>query len=406
MKDLQFYIISQYFLPDINGDVIRLLNSIRALRRLGVNPTVITAFPHYPNGLIPPKYRGKLFVRETWNGIKVIRSFILPLPHKGFINRLLLYLSFTFSSTLVILLEKNVDVVWAFSQKFFSYITGLMSKLIHRSKLIVDVTDVWPEAIVNTGYIKDNSSVFRIIKLFMCLLLKLADAITTLTEAMKNMLSSWGINQNKIFLVPNVIRLKSESVMSNDQPQPFRKENFVIMYSGNLGSNYDFKTLLLAASKLRHYNDINFVIRGKGEMEEYISKFIKISKLSNIKLDRKLLSEKGLVEYLRKADVFVLPMKKCPYPNASFPIKFLDYLSLGKPIVCCAEGFLAQLINKYKIGIVVPPEDPDKLINAVLTLKKDYKLIEQMTKNMNNVVRLFSPETSEKAFQAIFDLLT
>mgnify|MGYP000268171377 CR=1 FL=1 len=404
MKGLQFYIISQYFLPDINGDVIRLLNSIKALKRLGVNLTIITAFPHYPSGLIPPKYHGKLFVKETWNDIKIIRTFILPLPHKGFINRLLLYLSFTFSSTIAILLERNVDIIWAFSQKFFSYITGLASKLLHRSKVIVDITDIWPEAIVNTGYIKDCSFLFRLIKLFMCLLLKLADAITTLTEAMKNMLSSWGINQNKIFLVPNVIRLKSESTMNN-KSQPVKKENFVVMYSGNLGSNYDFKTLLLAASKLRHYSDVDFVIRGEGEMEEYISKFIKINKLNNVKLDRKLLSERELVNYLKKADVFILPMKKCPYPDASFPIKFLDYFSLGKPIVCCAEGFLAKLIDKYKIGIVVPPEDPDKLINAILALKKDCNLTKRMAKNVKDVVRHFSPETLEKAFQEVLSVM-
>ena len=107
----------------------------------------------------------------------------------------------------------------------------------------------------------------------------------------------------------------------------------------------------------------------------------------------------------KKADVFILPMKKCPYPDASFPIKFLDYLSLSKPIICCAEGFLAQLIDKYKIGIVVPPEDPDKLTNAVLALKKDCNLTKRMAKNVKDMVRYFSPETLEEAFQEVLSVM-
>lgn len=54
-------IISQYFLPDINGDVIRLLNLIDILRRNGFNITIITAFPHYPDGKIRKSIRIKYF---------------------------------------------------------------------------------------------------------------------------------------------------------------------------------------------------------------------------------------------------------------------------------------------------------------------------------------------------------
>ena len=65
-------IITQYFPPDLNGDVIRLLNVMTALKELGYLLTIVTAFPHYPKGEIPLKYRNKLLVMERWKGVDTL----------------------------------------------------------------------------------------------------------------------------------------------------------------------------------------------------------------------------------------------------------------------------------------------------------------------------------------------
>ena len=393
-------IISQYFLPDINGDVIRLLNSLKVLRKLNLDITIITAFPHYPTGKIPKKYGRKLFVRERWSNIKIIRTFILPLPHKGFIKRLLLYTSFTFSSIIAILTVGKVNMVWAFSQKFFSYMTGLTFKLIYNAKLIIDITDIWPEAIVNTGYMKNDNLMFKATKKIINFFFKMSDKITTLTKAMKDMIISRGINPYKISIIPNVIRLSPQKIQSQQT-----SEKFIVMYSGNLGPNYDFKTLLETALKLKD-EDILFIIRGTGEMESYISEYIKINRLQNLKLDKKILPKNELIKYLSRADVFLLPMKKHPYPDASFPIKFLDYLSCGKPIICCAEGFLSNLVMRYQVGIAIPPANPDKLFKAILTLKDNSETREKMSKNAQLLAsRLFSFNVLEKEFSSLIKSL-
>ena len=127
-------IISQYFLPDINGDVIRLLNIIDILRRNGYNITIITAFPHYPNGKIPIKYWNKLLFFETWKNVKIIRVPILPLAHESNLERFLLYSCFMATAVLSIPFIDTPDFIWAFSQRVFSSFTGLLFKIVFRGK--------------------------------------------------------------------------------------------------------------------------------------------------------------------------------------------------------------------------------------------------------------------------------
>lgn len=404
IKERKICIISQYFPPDLNGDVTRLLNILKALKKQGFKVTIISAFPHYPDGRIPREYWGKFFLREKWQGIEVIRTFVFPLPHRGFLNRLLIYMSFSFSASFAIFLVRDVMAVWGFSQKLFSYFPGLLFKLIYRTPLILDVTDVWPEAIVNTGYIKANSRIFRIIGLLFKFFYKLSDRIVTLTDSMKKMIASTGINSSKIIVIPNIVDV--DVVKPTNEVKGEFKGKFTIMYSGNLGSNYDFKTLLETALALKDRKDILFVIRGKGEKKHFITSFMKANQLKNVYIDERLFDKRELVKYLNKADIFILPMKKCPYPDASLPIKLLDYLACGKPVICCAGGFLSEIISTHQAGISIPPGELKKLVKAILLLKENTKLREKLSENARQLaLKLFSYDILEEKVKELLNTI-
>ena len=91
-------ILAQYFPPDLGGSATRAYNVAKGLVMNDVKVTVITSFPHYPSGNIPSKYKGKLYVIEYDNGIRLIRGFIFPLETKGLINRLILFATNIFFS--------------------------------------------------------------------------------------------------------------------------------------------------------------------------------------------------------------------------------------------------------------------------------------------------------------------
>jgi len=291
-----------------------------------------------------------------------------------------------------------------FSQKLFSFIPGLAQKILKKSFLVTDTTDVWPEALVNTGNIRSNGPLFKVIRWVMRIIYGLSDGVTTLNEAMKKLIvDSTKVSPLKMSILPNTVDVNLFRPMDVLREKEFR-DKFIIMYSGNLGPNYDFQTLLKSALVLKSKaTDVLFIIRGYGEMSSFISSFIKDNELMNVLLDTRLLERDELVHYLNKADTFVLPMKKCPYPDASFSIKLLDYLACGKPVICCAEGFLSAFISEHRAGISIGPGNYEELSKAILHLKQDQRTRKEISENARRfAVRLFSHDALREKVDQFF----
>ena len=374
-----------------------MLNTLDALIKQGINVVLVTAFPHYPKGVIPKEYRHKIISIEKWRTIKVIRVPVIPLPHRTSIERFLNYISFSCFALLTIPFLGPIDITWAFSQKLFSFIPGFAQKIVKKSFLVIDMADIWPEALVNTGNIRSNGFLFKIISCVMRIIYSLSDRVITLNEAMKKLIvDSTNVSPSKISIMTNIVDVKLFRPIDIPRKKEFR-DKFIIMYSGNFGPNYDFQTLLKAALELKSKAiDVLFIIRGYGEMEAFISRFIKEEGLMNVLLDNQLLERDDLILYLNKADTFVLPMKKCPYPDASFSIKLLDYLSCGKPIICCAEGYLSKFVSEHRAGISIEPGDHEALSKVVLNLKQDQKTRNEISRNARRLAEdNFSYKTLE-----------
>ena len=99
----------------------------RAWVRRGHKVTVLTAFPHHPTGIIPEGYRGRRMMRESVDGIEVLRTWVYATPNKGFAKRLISYISFMCSALVLGLpwaRRRRFDAVVATSPQFFVAVAG------------------------------------------------------------------------------------------------------------------------------------------------------------------------------------------------------------------------------------------------------------------------------------------
>jgi glycosyltransferase involved in cell wall biosynthesis len=371
----------------------------------GFKVIVISAFPHYPDGKIPIKYKKKFLIREKWNDVDVIRTYVIPLPHEGLFKRFLIYSSFSLSALLALFYLKKIGIIWAFGQKFFSFFTGIIYKFVTKAPLLLEMGDIWPESLVNAGFLNENKKILlKIIRILFRILYRISDKIITLNEAMKKLLiKSSNIKPSKISILPNIAYI--------DKFKPIKlKENkyknkFVVMYSGRFASIYDFENLLNAASILENYKDIQFIIKGTGDkmVKNSIYKHIRKNQLINVHIEERFLKTKEFIKFLNLADIFILPMIKCPFPDAIFPSKLMDYLSLGKPVVYSGDGYAARLIKKMRLGLVIKPGDPRNLSEAILHLKDNEMIRREMGKRAREAtIHLFSPKIQEDKINDIF----
>jgi len=382
-------------------------NAVNGLLRRKHQIEVVTAFPHYPHGVIPRKYRGRAFVRQTWRGMRVFRVWMPAIPHVGFVRRLLVYLTFAASSLIGLPFVGKADVIWAANPNVFSSLPAMIYGLAKRLPVVRNVDDLWPEAAIEEGVARGHLSTL-LGGLLASFSYRMCKAITPISHAYcRDIVAKYGIPAEKIHIVEvgvntNVFR-PTEPAASNMSHS--RGRSFSVMYSGILGTGYDFETILKAAELLSADDSVQFVIRGAGELAEDIGRKIAKRRLQNVTLSTAYLQQDDLVDLLNSADTLILPMMAMKAHEAGIPTKLLEYMACGKPVICCSDGEPADLVKLARCGIVVPPGNPREVVKGVLTLKKRRQLRCELGRNGRTFVLKHLSieqigEKLERAFQS------
>jgi len=56
----------------------------------------------------------------------------------------------------------------------------------------------------------------------------------------------------------------------------------------------------------------------------------------------------------------------------------MEYMAMGKPVVSTAVGGLPELIVHGRTGMLVPPEDPSAMAEAIIALSKERERLSRM----------------------------
>ncbi|HDJ89964.1 MAG TPA: glycosyltransferase WbuB, partial [Thermoprotei archaeon] len=375
-RKLKVLIIAQYFPSDMGGGATRAYNVAKGLVLNGCRVTVISAFPHYPHGNIPPKYRWKPLKIEYMDGIKVIRTLILPITSKGLVRRMVLFATFIFSSLFAIPLIGDIDVIWAANPNILSIIPAMIYGFIKRAPVTLNVDDPWPEDLYSFKLVKKNSYFSKIAEFLARMAYHYAKIITPISPGYIKIISGrYGVDRKKIHIIRagvDIHKFKPLKKVSDNN-------EFKIVYTGAFSIAYDFDQILLAAKILEKKNkNIKFILQGGGELANYIKTRVKNLGLKNVKVIDKIVSRDKVAEILNMADVLILPLRDFGKPYLGISSKLYEYQAVGKPIICCAIGQPAEYIKETKSGIIVKPGKYKKLAEAVLYLCKKPIIIKNM----------------------------
>jgi glycosyltransferase involved in cell wall biosynthesis len=300
------------------------------------------------------------------------------LSHSGFGNRFLLYSWFAAASFLPSVVLGRKSTHWVFSQRVFSSYPAMVVRLLFRRKVISDATDIWPEAVVNTGLIAPGSMVFRLGRVAAKVAYRMSSEVTTMTGKMRDFLvSEYGVSPERITIVP----YGGRKLDVKDHPP---KGTLTVLYFGNLGPAYDFDVVLKAASSLREQG-VSFVIRADGDNLGALEKQKKELDLENLTFLPEPLSDEKLSTLVSGADVLVIPIKKQVFPDVSFPGKLIEYIQSGRPTIVVGEGYPADLVTRYQVGLAVAPGDYKGLAAAIVKLKGDTPLLNLLSANARRV---------------------
>lgn len=372
-KALRILYISHYFPPEVNAPAVRVSQFSRTWTELGHRVTVVTGFPNHPHGVIPSEYRGKVFQREDHEGVKVLRSYMYAAPNKGFVRRILNYLSFMLSATVsAICCSGKQDIVIATSPQFFVAVAGFVVSLFKRAPFIFEVRDVWPEEIVAVGAMKRGLTI-KLLERIEMFLYRRAAMIVAVAKGTIDILTERGIPADKIVLVPNGVDYDRFSSALDDhqiRDQYNLNGHFLVSYIGTHGMAHNLGTVLGAANRLRRRDDIRFLFVGDGADKDNLVTTSKALKLENVTFVPQQ-DRVRIAHYYAASDLCLVPLRKAELFTKNIPSKIYEVMASGKPMLIGATGESQQLVEGARAGIAVEPDNDLDLSEKILQMADD-----------------------------------
>ncbi len=258
-------IITQYFYPEVGAPQTRYMELAKRFVQMGYKVTILTAMPNYPKMEILSGYRGKIYLKENFNGMEVHRSYIFVRNTPSLKFRLLNYFSFVFTSILTgVLKVSRQDLIICESPPLFLGISAIILKKFLKAKFVMNIADLWPEQAEKLGLVK-NRTLLKLTYKLEGFIYKHSDLVSGQTMGIVDNIKG-RYNNVKTFWLRNGIDVENyrNYKINPELVKPFNKADFILIYAGIIGYAQGLDTILLCANELRNNPDIKFLLVGSG----------------------------------------------------------------------------------------------------------------------------------------------
>jgi glycosyltransferase involved in cell wall biosynthesis len=164
------------------------------------------------------------------------------------------------------------------------------------------------------------------------------------------------------------------------------EDKFAVLFVGALTKWHRYKgvDVLLSAMKivLCKQKNLRLLIVGDGELEDEYRCFATELGIGANTLFLGNVPDAQLPHYYSASDVVVLPSKD---QSEGFGLTILEANATGKPVVASKVGGIPSVLSHGYNGLLVPPNDPSRLAEAILYLSRNRDVAAAMGRNGRKV---------------------
>lgn len=363
---MKVLILHQHFKSPAVGGAIRSYYLAKALVDRGIQVIVIT-------GSNERNYR-----QEHLEGIEIHH---LPIAYEnafGFVKRSFSFLMYVWKSARLAKKMEKVDICYAISTPLTVGLVAQRLKTQLKLPYIFEVGDLWPDAPVQMGFIKNSIFAAVLYRLERSVYRK-ADSIVALSQPIKKAIES-RVPQIKIDVIPNFAdcdfyQPESKNTALEKKYSVHRK--FVVSYIGALGVANGLDYFIDCANASREADlPIHFMLCGEGALLDHLKSSVQKLKLENISITG-FVDRNTVKEIMNITDAVFVSYKSVPILETGSPNKYFDGLASGKLIVTNFGGWIKNEIEQTGCGITVDVGNPSDFVEKITPFLGDKKKLVQ-----------------------------
>jgi glycosyltransferase involved in cell wall biosynthesis len=277
-------------------------------------------------------------------------------------------------------------VVVATSPPLFTGLAGWALARLNRAPFVFDVRDLWTAAAVSLNQIPSSRAVKAGQKLER-FLYRQATVVTAVTEPFVQHIDAIRARDPKAQFLPNGTLDMFFEVERNVEARKdlgVSPDSFVVMFAGTLGIAQALPSVLQAAELVGE--GIEFIFLGDGPVRDRLADLAAERALANVHFHPQVPLQE-VTRFLAAADALLVTLSAHPTFEEFVPSKLIDFMATGIPVILAAAGEAARIVERNQGGLVVAPEDPTALAEAIRRLVNDPLARTELARNGQAAVR-------------------
>ena len=341
---------------------------------------------------------------EYYNGVRMIKIQISRYRGSNAWTYITSYLQFFFIVLVKLanLQSKNdYQVIQVHTMPDFMVFAAIIPKL-RGAKVLLDVHDLMPELYQSKFGFDAKQPVIRFISWMERRSIAFANQAMAVHKPHLAALCSHGNPPGKFTVLLNLPDMKIFS-HSNDS-EPHDDSGLDLIYHGTVAKRNGLEVAIRAISTLKgDLENLTLRIIGDGDDILRLSELVKELDLQAIvEIDKGMVPLEKLVPIIQKADVGIVPILYDEFTKYMLPVKLLEYVALGKPVICSRTETIEAYFDDSMVQFTSPGDIPE-LVEAIRFLYENPQRRRELSTNADKFNRNYNWDKQKLAYYQLID---
>ncbi len=279
--------------------------------------------------------------------------------------------AFTITQTLLLLkrmASTKIDVIITEpGTNFLGFIPLLIVKKLTKTVFVLDIRSTPVEVFGFAGILEKfcfNLSVLIAKKHF--------DGLTIITPLMRDeVCERYKVDPNLFGVWPSGVSLSNFN-LNNSSREDLRKKlglvgKFVVMYHGFIANDRGLRESVDAMGRLKSsHPDIVLFFLGSGSYANELKTKVTEMALDSSVVVHDAVDYSDVSKFIAMSDVGIVPLPDIPQWRHQCPLKILEYLAMGKPVILTSIPAHKAIIGDEKCGIFIGSSEPEEIAKSIV----------------------------------------